>query len=247
MKKIKFSLQIFIMTSILIACSEKNLHKTLNTLNQALETTSENDILTNSEVVNGLKQALEVGTRNATNNLSRTDGFYKNPVLFIPFPPEAERVKTTLTNLGFDGQIVQFEETLNRAAEEATKTAAPIFIKAISNMTIQDGFEILKGSDNAATEYLKRTTSNDLRTEFQPVVQRAIETVNLTSYWQPLASRYNSIPLVNQVNPDLEDYVTTKALDGLFFNLAKEEKTIRENPHARGTELLKRVFGSLDE
>lgn len=200
--------------------------------------------LTNDEVIRGLKEALTVGTNNAATIASKINGFYKNPKIKIPFPPDAKKVKTVVEGLGMRSQVEKFVETLNRAAEEAAKEAAPIFINAIKQMTIEDAFKILKGQDDAATQYLKRKTSAPLASKFRPVVKRAIQKVEVTKYWNPVITRYNQVPFVTKANPDLDDYVTEKALNGLFTLIAGEEKKIRKNPAARVTEILRRVFGS---
>jgi len=232
------------------SCTDQELMKTVNSVGDILNTGEGSSGLTNSEVVQGLKKALDVGIDKATKSTSKTDGFLKNAEIFIPFPPEAIKVKEKLTQLGMDGKINAFVTTLNRSAEEASKQAAPIFLNAIKNMSIADGFNILKGSDDAATNYLKSNTSNILRETFSPKVKAAINKVNLTSKWEPLASAYNTATLLtggSQVNPNLDEYVTEKAIEGLFVMMAKEEKQIRKNPAARVTDLLKKVFGSLDE
>jgi hypothetical protein len=199
--------------------------------------------LTNGEVIGGLKEALTVGTNNSTALTSKMDGFYKNPEIFIPFPQEAIKVKEKVEALGMQKQVDEFVLTLNRAAETATKEAAPIFIDAIKNMSIADGFAILNGDKNAATMYLKDKTSAQLKVKFNPIVKNAIEQVEVTKYWNPIITTYNKIPFIEKQNPDLEDYVTTKAMDGLFLMIEKEEANIRQNPTARVTDLLKRVFG----
>ncbi len=200
--------------------------------------------LSNQEVIRGLKQALEIGTKNSTSRASRINGYYKNPRIRIPFPPSAQKVKKTAETLGMKSQVDKFVMTLNRAAEEAAKQAAPIFINAIKSMTIEDGFQILNGGNNAATQFLKRKTSRPLYNKFQPVVKSAINRVGVTKYWNPLASRYNQLPMVTKVNPDLDRYVTERALKGLFTLIAAEELKIRKDPAARVTDLLRRVFGS---
>lgn len=204
--------------------------------------------LTQREVAEGLKEALVRGAMQASDKASQTDGFYRNPMLFIPFPEEAQQVKETAERFGFQGQVEQFEMTLNRAAEEASKEAKEVFVTAITAMTIQDAFNILNGPDDAATVYLRSTTGQELEQRFRPKVRSAIESVQLTSYWQPLVSTYNTFaPLAGggQVNPDLEQYVTERAMNGLFIHIAQEELRIRENPAARVTDLLRRVFGSI--
>ncbi len=223
----------------LSACSE--LEQVVNdTLNS---TSSTSKPLTNEEVIKGLKEALTIGTQNATKIVSQLDGFNKNPKIRIPFPPEAEKVKQKVIDLGMQEQVDKFELTLNRAAEEAAKEAAPIFIEAVKGMSIADGFAILKGNDNAATEYLREKTSARLKQKFKPVIKNAIEKVEVTKYWNPIITTYNKIPFVEKMNPDLEEYVTQKAMDGLFLMLAEEEAKIRKDPMARVTDLLKRVFG----
>jgi len=137
--------------------------------------------------------------------------------------------------------------TLNRGAEDAAKEAKPIFITAIKSMTIQDAWSILRGDKDAATQYLKRTTSAQLKEKFKPVIQNSLNKVNATKYYGEIVNRYNMIPFVQKVNPELDDYATDKAIEGLFLMIAKEEKNIRADPAARTTDLLKRVFGSLNK
>lgn len=199
--------------------------------------------LTNDEVIRGLKEALSVGTNNSTGLASKLDGFNGNQLIKIPFPPEAERVKKTVEDLGMKDKVDKFVLTMNRAAEEASKEAAPIFLNAITDMTISDGFTILRGSDNEATKYLQNKTTDPLRAKFIPIVKNAINKVQVTKYWNPLITTYNKVPGVQKMNPDLDDYITRKALDGLFILITQEEQKIRKDPMARVSELLKRVFG----
>jgi len=199
--------------------------------------------LTNDEVVAGLKEALTIGAQNSAGLASKVDGFYKNPAIFIPWPQEAQTMKEKLIAAGMSRQVEEFEASLNRAAEEAAKSAAPIFVDAVKNMTVKDGFNILKGADTSATHYLRTNTSASLRAAFSPVVKNAIEKVKVTSYWTPLVTTYNKIPLVKKQNPDLEAYVTGKAIDGLMKLIANEEIKIRNNASAQVTDLLKKVFG----
>jgi hypothetical protein len=227
---------------LLLGCAEMT--SVLNDANEVLNSPSGTSPLTNTEVISGLKEALSVGTNNSISLTSKLDGFYKNPALFIPFPPAAIKVKEKVESLGLKNQVDKFVETLNRAAETASKEAAPIFLNAIRSMSIADGFSILSGGDNAATTYLKEKTSAQLRTKFNPVVKEAITKVEVTKYWNPLINTYNKIPFIEKQNPDLEDYVTRKAMDGLFFMIAKEEKKIRKDPLARVTDILKKVFSS---
>ncbi len=199
--------------------------------------------LTNEEVIKGLKEALTVGTNNSSGVASKLDGFYKNPKIFIPWPEEAQDMKVKLTKMGMSKKIAEFETSLNRAAEEAALKAAPVFIDAITNMSLSDGFAILKGVDTAATNYLRKTTYNPLKDKFLPVVKEAVAKVKVTSYWQPLATAYNKLPGVKKQNPNLDEYVTNKAINGLMLLIADEEIKIRKDPLARVSDLLKKVFG----
>ncbi|MBC9812581.1 DUF4197 domain-containing protein [Crocinitomicaceae bacterium CZZ-1] len=206
--------------------------------------------LSNEEVVKGLKEALSVGITNSVNLTSVTDGFLKNAEIRLPFPPDAIKVREKAIEWGLDGQVEKFETTLNRAAEEAAKEALPIFKNAITGMSLQDGFAVLNGGKGAATKFLKDNTTNELIAAFAPKVKTAIEKVKLTDYWNPIVTKYNTAaPLLgtNKVNPDLNEYVTQLAIDGLFKMVEKEENKIRDNASARVSDLLQRVFGSLDK
>jgi len=199
--------------------------------------------LTNSEVIAGLKEALTIGAKESATIASAVDGFYKNPKIAIPWPSEAQKVKDALLNIGFSRQITAFEESMNRAAEEAAKGAFDVFAGAVREMTIQDGFTILNGVDTAATHYLREKTTVPLKEKFSPIVRNAIDKVNVTSYWNPLVNAYNLIPGVTRQNPNLEDYITGKAIDGLMTLIAEQEMKIRQDPAAQVTALLKKVFG----
>ena len=174
---------------------------------------------------------------------SQLDGYFKNPEIKIPFPPEVKKVEDKLRQLGLGNKVDEFVMTLNRGAEDAAKEAKPIFISAIRQMTIEDAWGILKGDQNAATNYLKRTTSAQLKEKFSPVIQSSLDKVSATKYYGDVTNTYNKNPFVEKVNPDLNSYATDKAIEGLFMMIAKEEKNIRDNPAARTTELLKKVFG----
>ena len=211
-------------------------------------TNSSSNALTNDEVIRGLKEALSIGINNATDLTSRTDGFLKNGEISIPWPEDALKVKQKAEDWGLSGQVDKIVTTLNRAAEEASKEAAPIFLNAIRNMSISDGFSILRGGDGAATKFLKDKTTIELKRAFAPKVNEAIEKVELTKYWNPVITRYNQSTILTgaeQINPDLNDYVLTKAIDGLFTMVEKEENKIRKDPMARVTDILQKVFGSL--
>lgn len=199
--------------------------------------------LTEAEIVNGLKEALKVGSGNASNQLSALDGFNKNSLIRIPFPKDAQIVADKLKKAGFTKEVNDFELTLNRAAEEASKDAANIFVNAITSMTITDAKNILQGSDSAATNYLQTKTSTDLKAAFKPHIEKALANTMATSKWTQLTTLYNRIPLVKPVNTDLVGYTNDKAMYGLFKVVAQEEKKIRVDPAARVNDILKKVFG----
>jgi hypothetical protein len=234
--------------ALIAACSEESFRRTMQTVSEQME--GGNSDLTTSEVTRGLKEALVVGTNNAVSFAGKENGFLNTPRLRIPFPEEAEKVKSTAIKLGLSGQVDAFEENLNHAAEKAVSHAAPIFVDAITSMSIEDAFAILRGEDQAATNYLRQNTENELRDAFRPEVREAIEAVELTKYWSPLASAYNSASILtgaDEVNPDLTGYVTDEAMDGLFLLIGEEERKIRENPTARVSDILKKVFGNADK
>lgn len=204
--------------------------------------------LTNTEVISGLKEALNVGIKNSVSLTSVTDGFLGNAAIRLPFPEEAIKVKQKALEWGLDGQVEKFETTLNRAAEEATKEALPIFMDAITNMSISDGFAILNGGNGAATKFLKDNTTAKLTAAFRPKVEAAISKVKLTDYWNPIITKYNSAMSLTggqKLNPDLNQYVTEKAISGLFHMVEIEENKIRKDPMARVSDILKKVFGSI--
>lgn len=204
--------------------------------------------LTNDEVISGLKEALNVGIKNSVDLTSVTDGFLGNAEIRLPFPEDALKVKEKALDWGLDGQVEKFETTLNRAAEEATKEALPIFKNAILNMSIQDGFSILNGGEGAATRFLKDKTTAELVQAFAPKVEAAISKVKLTDYWNPIITKYNTAMNFTggeKLNPDLNAYVTERAISGLFIMVEKEENKIRKDPAARVSAILQKVFGSI--
>ncbi len=226
----------------LVACTSAQINQALGDVNKTLGGSTAP--LTTADVAQGLKEALIKGISTGSDLVSQVDGYFKNPEIKIPFPPEVKKVEDRLRQIGLGNEVDKFVMTLNRGAEDAAKEAKPIFIEAIRAMTIEDAWAILRGEDDAATQYLQRTTSGLLREKFKPVIQNSLNKVNATKYYGEIVTRYNQIPLVQKVNPDLDDYATDKAIDGLFTMIAKEERNIRANPVARTTELLKRVFGS---
>lgn len=245
MNKISIFLSAATLSVGLTAC------ETLNEVTGALGGSTQQNTtpaLTNGEVISGLKEALTVGIQNSVNLTSITDGFLKNAEIRLPFPQDALKVKEKALEWGLSGQVDKFETTLNRAAEEATKEALPIFKDAILGMSISDGFAILNGGDGAATKFLRDNTTSKLVTAFSPKVKEAISKVKLTDYWNPIITKYNTAMKLTggqQLNPDLDKYVTEKAISGLFTMVEKEENKIRKDPGARVTALLTKVFGSL--
>ncbi|AEV32273.1 hypothetical protein Oweho_1273 [Owenweeksia hongkongensis DSM 17368] len=201
---------------------------------------------TESEISNGIREALIVGAKNAINETSKKNGFLNNSLIKIPFPAEAQKVEKAARDLGLDAQVDQFIETMNHGAEQASAKATDIFISSIKQMTLQDVYDIWRGDNDAATQYLIRTTSDRLRSEFRPVIKQSLDKVQMTKYWSPLVDNYNKIPFVTKVNPDLDEYVLDETLEGLFVVIAQEEASIRENPQARVSEILQRVFGYND-
>ena len=236
---------IILFSTLLIIGSSCELLNEVSKVVQTPVATNASNPLSNDEVIAGLKEALSIGIKNSVNLTSATDGFLKNTEIMLPFPPDAIKVKEKAIALGLSGQVEKFETTLNRAAEEATKEAMPIFIDAIKNMSVQDGFAILKGGNGAATKFLKDQTISKLVIAFTPKVKEATSKVKLTEYWNPIITKYNAITMGEDLNPDLDAYITQKAIEGLFIMVAKEEDKIRLDPAARVSDLLSKVFGSL--
>lgn len=198
--------------------------------------------LSETDVKKGLSEALRKGSEYAVKNASQYNGFNSNSLIRIPFPPEAENVKNSLSKIGLQTQINSFEESMNHAAESASKEALDILVKAVNGMTINDAFSILKGVDNAATNYLKEQTNADIYRSFKPIINTSMQQHKVAQKWTTISTKYNALPFTKDINPDLEDYITNKAIDGLFVLLAKQEKEIRKNPLARTSDILKKVF-----
>lgn len=202
--------------------------------------------LSTAEVVSGLKEALIKGASKGSDMLSLRDGFYKS-IYKIILPPDAKFVCDKLCLVpGFGKTEEVLVEKINRAAEDAAKKAKPIFISSIQQMTIKDAWNVLRGEDTAATQYLASTTKQSLYNEFKPVIVESLNKFGALDCWSSAVNKYNKFPLVKQVNPDIADYVTDKTLDGLFQRIAEEEKGIRHNLDARTSELLKKVFSKQD-
>jgi len=205
-------------------------------------TDSSADIKT-KDVAEGLVEALLVGADKSVTSASKTDGFWGNTAIRILFPPEAQKVKDAELKMGLRPVVERFELSMNRAAEDAAKESKPILVKAIRSIRFRDAWEILTGGPHAATDYLRSRTETQLLQAFRPIVVASIGRAEVSKHWQPLAQRYNAIPFVTPVNPDLTGYVTERTVNGLFTLIAEEERLIRENPVARISEILRKVFG----
>jgi len=199
------------------------------------------------DIAAGLKEALNNGIEKQVTKLTAVDGFYKNEAVKILVPDELQKVDHTLRKIGFSKLADEGVKSMNRAAEDAVKEATPFFVEAIRNMTFTDAKNILLGNDNAATTYLQNSTSSALYAKFLPVVKASIGKVGADKIWSSIMSKYNSMPLVSPVNPDVDDYVTKKAMEGVFKMIAVEEKDIRNNLNARTTPLLQKVFAMQDK
>lgn len=250
----------FLLFSVLFACyattqaqfgkflkkdttSGKSTGSTLGSLLKSV-TGGSKDSLSTNDIASGLKEALTQGVQKGTTKLSAVDGFFKDAAIKILLPPEAQKVEKTLRGVGMGSLVDDAILSMNRAAEDAAKSAAPIFVNAIKGMSIQDALGILQGGDSSATTYLRGKTTSPLTTAFTPVIDSSLTKVDATKYWNKLITAYNKIPMVSKVNPDLSSYVTQKALSGIFVQVGQQEQAIRKDPLARTTDLLKKVFGS---
>ena len=200
--------------------------------------------LSESKIIEGLKEALEIGTGNAVNLVSSADGYYKNPKIKIPLPGPVQKVEKALRAVGFGPKVDAFELSMNRAAEKAAPEAKALFWDTIKKMSFADARKILDGRDNEATLYFKDKTQDRLLRTFKPLVHEAMAAVGVTRSYQELDAKVRSIPFAGNLSFDLDQYVTERGLDGLFLMLAEEESKIRRNPAARVTDLLKEVFGN---
>lgn len=202
--------------------------------------------ISNAEIASGLKQALNQGIDQQVTKLAEENGFFSNELVRISLPPELQKVDKTLRDIGLDALADEGLQILNRAAEDAVKEAIPVFADAVQEMTFEDVRNILFGTDTAATQYLSEKTTNELYSRFNPIIANSLEEVGANQIWSNIIQRYNQVPFTNNVNPNLPDYVTTEALDGVFTMIALEEKEIRNNFAARTTSLLKKVFALQD-
>lgn len=233
MKKIT----IFFIALTFMGCAE--LQKVVNQLPQG-------GVLSQSQIGNGLRQALDNGIQHQVTKLTSKDGFYKNNLVKILLPEELQAVDRGLRKIGLGNLADEGLKAINRTAEDAVKTATPIFVNAVKEITFADAKNILLGADNAATSYLEGKTTSALYSEFNPVIKNSFAKVGADKIWSNLISKYNSIPFVKKVNPDLTDYVTTEALEGVFTMIAVEEKGIRTKVGLRDTALLRQVFALQD-
>lgn len=233
MKKIT----VFFIALTFMGCVE--LQKVVNQLPQG-------GVLTQEQIGNGLRQALDNGIQHQVSKLTATDGFYKNDLVKILLPEELQAVDKGLRSIGLGNLADEGLKAINRTAEDAVKTATPIFVNAVKEITFNDAKNILLGADNAATSYLEGKTTSALYAEFNPVIKNSFSKVGADKIWSNLITKYNSIPFVKKVNPDLTDYVTTEALEGVFTMIAVEEKGIREKVGLRDTPLLRQVFALQD-
>ncbi|WP_343485676.1 DUF4197 domain-containing protein [Allomuricauda sp. d1] len=215
-------------------------------LQQVVNQLPQNGPVSSSEIAMGLRQALNKGIDKQVGTLSLEDGFYKNELVKILLPQELQKVDNTLRNIGLGKLADEGLRILNRAAEDAVGEAMPIFVDAVKGITFNDARNILLGSDNAATSYLEERTSKELYDKFNPVIENSFKKVGADKIWSNLIERYNQLPLTENVNPDLTDYVTQEALSGVYTMIAIEEKQIRTKTTSRTTELLKKVFALQD-
>ncbi len=243
MKKILFVSFLSLST---VLSAQVNLNKAKTAVKKATKTLA-SPALSEADIINGLKEALSKGSNQAASLASAVGGFGNNSLIRIPFPEDAKKMETKLRTIGLGTEVDKFEKTLNDAAELASKEVGSIFLDAIKGMTVRDGMGILKGADNAATDYLNKQTYQQLYDKFKPIVIKALQQVQITKYWNPLMTKYNSIPLIEKVNPDLEDYTTKKCIEGLFKLVAGEELKIRKDINARTSDLLKKVFAEADK
>lgn len=230
-------LSVFFIALLCFSCSE---------LQDVAKNMGDNQ-LSQEQIANGLKEALDKGIDKQVSKLTKTDGFYKNELVKILLPKELQKVESGLRKAGLDHLADEGIKALNRAAEDAVSRSTPIFVNAVKEMSFADAKSILMGDKNAATSYLKDKTNKQLYDEFNPEIKKSFDRVGADDIWSNLISKYNRLPLTEEVNPDLTDYVTEEALKGVYTMIEKEEKEIRDNVNERSTDLLKRVFALQDK
>ncbi len=215
-------------------------------LQQVVNQLPQSGTISNTDIAEGLREALNLGIDKQVSKLTLKDGFYKNDLVKILLPEELQKVDKGLRDIGFGNLADEGLKVLNRAAEDAVSEATPIFINAVKEITFSDAKNILLGNDNAATQYLTTKTETELYTKFHPVINNSFQKVGADQIWEQLITKYNAIPFTNNVNPDLTDYVTGEALKGVYTMIAIEEKEIRQSVSSRTTDLLKKVFALQD-
>ena len=248
MKKVITSFYFILASAVLFAQKDSSgnlngMFKKANSLFGKKTSSGNSSSLSSSEIVSGLKEALSLGAKKSGDKLSATDGFYKDAAVKILLPKQVQNVESKMKMLGLGKLVGDAELRMNRAAEDASKTAATIFLDAIKKMTVTDALNILRGADTAATGYLRKTTSTSLTNAFRPIIEESLKKVDAAKYWKDVFSAYNKFTST-PVDTDMNSYVTAKALDGLFYYVAQEEVNIRKNPAARVTDILKSVFGN---
>ncbi len=236
--KIKYATAIFLFTACLSITARAQVIESAMKL-----VGSGNAGFTEKDAADGIREALIKGTGESVAVVSKLNGYFSNPEIKIPFPASAREIESKLRAVGMGSQVDEAILAINRAAEDAAKEAEPIFVSAVKKMTISDAINVVRGKDDAATRYLASTTTPELKTRFTPVIKASLDRVNATKYWADLVKAYNQIPFVTKQNPDLTAYATDKAITGMFTMIAKEEQKIRQNPAARTSQLLEKVFG----
>lgn len=231
----KFLAFVFIFN--LTACAE---------LQQVVNQLPQGGVLSQDEIGSGIREALNLGIDKQVTKLTQVDGFFKNDLVKILWPKDLQKVDNTLRDIGLGSLADEGLKVLNRAAEDAVKEATPIFVDAVKQITFADAKTILLGEDNAATQYLTNKTQTDLYTKFHPIINNSFSKVGADKIWENLITKYNALPLTNNINPDLTDYVTGEALKGVYTMIAVEEKNIRTKASSRTTDLLKKVFALQD-
>ncbi|RYE20251.1 MAG: DUF4197 domain-containing protein [Sphingobacteriaceae bacterium] len=221
----------------------------LNKLLSKATKTSTTGTPSDQEISSGIKEALQQGVIKSSDQLSALNGFFGNAAVKILFPPQAQKAEATLRKLGLNKLCDNVILSLNRAAEDAAKEAKPIFISSLKQMSLKDATNILLGSSDAATQYFKRTTTDSLAAKFRPVVHQSLDKVGASQYYSQAVTAYNKVPFtMNKVDPDIENYVTQKAISGLFLEIAQQELQIRQGlPSTRTTALLQKVFSYADK
>lgn len=239
MKKTIYIAALFVVGNSIISTAQLDLKKGIEKTAIARPKSG----LSEDEVGKALKEALNLGIEKGVNQLSKPDGYFKDTQIKILMPDEAKNVETKLRAIGQGQKVDDAIESMNRAAEDAATSAKQLFVDAIKAMTLTDAMNILNGTDDAATKYLSNATRAQLVEKFKPIIKASLDKTGATKHWETMFTAYNKLPMVQKVNPDLVDFVTNKAIDGLFVQIAKEELAIRKNPAARVSDLLKKVFG----